>query len=154
MTQYLKKNHTKQMVEELQHILGDTFKLYFKTHAYHWNVEGPHFDTLHKLFGDQYTEMWEAMDDIAERIRALGDYAPANVSEIMKPSDLTLPKKAKIKAMDMVKDLAKDHEAISKHIAAAIEKASEVGDEVTADLLIQRQTVHDKTAWMLNATAA
>jgi len=153
MTQYLKKNHTKQMVEELQHILGDTFTLYFKTHAYHWNVEGPHFDTLHKLFGDQYTEMWTAMDDIAERIRALGEYAPMNVTDIMKPSDLKSAKK-KLKAMDMVKDLAKDHEAISKHIAAAIEKASEVGDEVTADMLIGRQTIHDKTAWMLNATAA
>ncbi len=154
MTQYLKKNHTKQMVEALQHILGDTFTLYFKTHAYHWNVEGVHFDMLHKLFGDQYTEMWEAMDDIAERIRALGEYAPCNVAEIMKPSDLTLPTKQNVKAMDMVKDLAKDHEEISKHIAVAIEKASEVGDEVTADMLIGRQTIHDKTAWMLNATAA
>ena len=153
MTQYLKKNHTKQMVEELQHILGDTFTLYFKTHAYHWNVEGPHFDALHKLFGDQYTEMWEAMDDIAERIRALGDYAPMNVTDIMKPSDLTSAKK-QIKAMAMVKDLAKDHEEISKHLAIAIEKAAEIGDEVTADLLIGRQTIHDKTAWMLNATAA
>ena len=154
MTQYLKKNHTKQMVEELQHILGDTFTLYFKTHAYHWNVEGPHFDTLHKLFGDQYTEMWTAMDDIAERIRALGDYAPCNVAELMKPSDLTLPKKNQMKAMDMVKDLAKDHETLSKHLATAIEKAMEVGDETTADMLIGRQAVHDKTAWMLNATAA
>ncbi len=153
MAQYLKKNHTKQMVDELNHILGDTFVLYFKTHAYHWNVEGPHFDALHKLFGDQYTEMWTAMDDIAERIRALGDYAPMNVTDLMKPSDLKSAKKT-IKAMDMVKDLAKDHETISKHIATAIEKASEVGDEVTADMLIARQTIHDKTAWMLNATAS
>jgi len=153
MTQYLKKNHTKQMVAELQHILGDTFTLYFKTHAYHWNVEGPHFDALHKLFGDQYTEMWAAMDDIAERIRALGEYAPMNVMDIMKSSDLKSAKK-QLKAMDMVKDLAKDHAEISKHLASAIEKASEVGDEVTADMLIGRQTIHDKTAWMLNATAS
>jgi starvation-inducible DNA-binding protein len=154
MAQYLKKNHTKQMVEELQHILGDTFTLYFKTHAYHWNVEGPHFDALHRLFGEQYTEMWEAMDELAERIRALGEYAPCNVAEIMKPSDLTQPKKHQMNAMDMVKDLAKDHETLSKHLAASIEKAMEVGDETTADMLIARQTVHDKTAWMLNATAA
>ena len=154
MATYLKKNHTKQVIEELQHILGDTFTLYFKTHAYHWNVEGPHFDTLHKLFGDQYTEMWTAIDDIAERIRALGDYAPTNVAEIMKPSDLKLPKKAKMKAMDMVKDLAKDHETLSSHLAKAIEKCMEVGDETTADMLIGRQAVHDKTAWMLNATAS
>ena len=153
MPTYMKKNHTKQVIEELQHILGDTFTLYFKTHSYHWNVEGPHFDALHKLFGDQYTEMWAAMDDIAERIRALGDYAPSTVVEMMKPSDLKLSSK-KMKAMDMVKDLASDHETLSKHLAAAIEKASEVGDEVTADLLIGRQTVHDKAAWMLNATAS
>jgi starvation-inducible DNA-binding protein len=153
MTEYLKKNHTKQMVDELAHILGDTFTLYFKTHAYHWNVEGPHFDALHKLFGDQYTEMWTAMDDIAERMRALGAYAPMNVAELMKPSDLKSAKKV-LKAMDMVKDLAKDHETLSKHLAATIEKASEVGDEVTADMLIGRQNIHDKTAWMLNATAS
>jgi starvation-inducible DNA-binding protein len=153
MPTYMKKNHTKQVIEELQHILGDTFTLYFKTHAYHWNVEGPHFDALHKLFGDQYTEMWKAMDDIAERIRALGEYAPNTVTEIMKPSDLKLSSK-KMKAMDMVKDLAKDHETLSKHLANAIEKAMEVGDEATADMLIGRQAVHDKTAWMLNATAS
>jgi len=153
MTEYLKKNHTKEMVETLNHILGDTFTLYFKTHAYHWNVEGPHFDSLHKLFEDHYTEMWRAMDDIAERIRALGEYAPMNVTDLMKASDMTSAKKV-IKGMDMVKDLAKDHTEISKHLADAIEKASEVGDEVTADMLIGRQTFHDKTAWMLNATAA
>ncbi len=153
MPTYMKKNHTKQVIEELQHILGDTFTLYFKTHAYHWNVEGPHFDALHKMFEEQYTEMWEAMDDIAERIRALGEYAPSTVTEIMKPSDLKLSSK-KMKAMDMVKDLAKDHETLSKHLANAIEKAMEVGDEATADMLIERQSVHDKTAWMLNATAS
>jgi len=154
MAQYLKKNHTQQMVEELQHILADTFTLYFKTHAYHWNVEGPHFDALHRLFGEQYTEMWTAMDDLAERIRALGDYAPMTVAELTKPGDLKMPTKKTMKAMDMIKDLAKDHETLSKHLAAAIEKASEVGDEATADMLIGRQAVHDKTAWMLNSTAA
>ncbi|PCI00725.1 MAG: DNA starvation/stationary phase protection protein [Alphaproteobacteria bacterium] len=153
MTAYLKKNHQKQMVEILQGILSDTFTLYFKTHAYHWNVEGPHFDTLHKLFGDQYTEMWTAMDDIAERIRAIGDYAPMNLDEITKPTSLKLPKSGALAAMKMVKDLAKDHETISKRLADGIEKASNMGDEVTADLFIQRQTIHDKTAWMLNATA-
>lgn len=152
MTRYLDKNATQEMVDVLHHILADTFTLYFKTHAYHWNVEGVHFDTLHKLFGDQYTEMWEAMDDIAERIRAIGAYAPMNVADMMKASDLTSAE-GQVSAIDMVKDLAKDHEMISKHIAQGIEKASEVGDEVTADMLIGRQTIHDKTAWMLNSTA-
>ncbi len=152
MTQYLEKNATHEMIEVLHHVLADPFILYFKTHAYHWNVEGVHFDQLHKLFGDQYTEMWEAMDDIAERIRALGAYAPMNVTDLMKSSDLTSAD-GQISAIDMVKDLAKDHETISKHISVATEKASEVGDEVTADMLIGRQTIHDKTAWMLNSTA-
>lgn len=152
MTAYLKKNHQSQMIETLQAVLANTFALYFKTHTYHWNVEGVHFDTLHKLFGDQYTEMWTAMDDIAERIRALGDYAPATPADILKPATIK-PAKGKTDAITMVKNLAKDHEALSKTLAEAIEKASEIGDEVTADLFIARQTVHDKTAWMLNATA-
>jgi len=153
MTKYLEKNQTKEMVDALRHIMADTFTLYFKTHAYHWNVEGPYFDSLHKLFGDQYTEMWEALDDLAERIRALGAYAPLSIVDMVKNSDLTEASK-QLKAMDMVKDLAKDHEILSKHLAEAIEKASEVGDEVTADMLISRQTIHDKTAWMLRATAS
>lgn len=153
MAQYLKKNHQKEMTEVLEHIMGDTFTLYFKTHAYHWNVEGPNFDSLHTLFGTQYTDMWAALDELAERIRMLGAYAPINVAELTKNSDLKDAKKL-MKAMDMVKDLANDHVEISKHIATGIEKASEVGDEVTADILIARQTFHDKAAWMLNATAA
>lgn len=154
MTAYLKKNHQKQMTEILLKILADTYALYFKTHAYHWNVEGPFFDTLHKLFGDQYTEMWEATDEIAERVRAIGAYAPMNPTELFKPSTIKHAKSGNLDAMKMVKDLAGNHEALSKTLAEAIEKASEVGDEVTADILIGRQTIHDKTAWMLNATAA
>ena len=153
MVQYLDNNQSTQTIEQLRHVLSDTFVLYFKTHSYHWNVTGVHFDTLHKLFGDQYTEMWEAMDDIAERIRALGAYAPFTVADIMKESDLSETQN-KISASEMVVDLAKGHEEISKHIAKAIEIVSGCGDEVTADLLIQRQTIHDKTAWMLNATAS
>ena len=153
MVQYLENNQSTQTIEQLRHVLSDTFVLYFKTHSYHWNVTGVHFDTLHKLFGDQYTEMWEAMDDIAERIRALGAYAPFTVADIMKESDLSEISN-KISAAEMVINLAKGHEEISAHIAKAIEVASECGDEVTADLLIQRQTVHDKTAWMLNATVS
>lgn len=153
MANYLPKNHQKEMTEILEHILGDTFILYFKTHAYHWNVEGPNFDSLHTLFGTQYTDMWTAMDGLAERIRALGGYAPLNITEMTKNSDLKEAKKI-MTAIDMVKDLAQDHAKISKHIAEGIEKASEVGDEVTADMLIARQAFHDKTTWMLNATAA
>jgi starvation-inducible DNA-binding protein len=153
MVQYIDNGQREKIVEQLQHILADTFVLYFKTHTYHWNVTGVHFDMFHKLFGDQYTEMWEAMDDIAERIRALGMMAPMNVAEMMKPSDLS-ENTSKMSSLDMVVDLAKSHETVSRHIANAIEVTSSFGDEVTTDLLIGRQTVHDKTAWMLNATAS
>lgn len=152
MTDYLKKNHQSQMVDVLNEVLTNSYALYFKTHAYHWNVEGVHFDTLHKLFEDQYTEMWEAIDEIAERIRALGAYAPMNTVEILKNSQIQSADKP-VDALDMVKDLADGHETLSKILASGIEKASEVGDEVSADIMIARQTVHDKTAWMLNATA-
>ena len=153
MAQYLDKNHTKQMIEELEHILGDTFMVYTKTHAYHWNVEGAQFHALHVLFEEQYTDMWKALDEIAERIRSLGVYAPVNFSEIMKASDIKESKNVP-KAMDMVKELASDNEKLSKHLAKAIEKASEVGDEGTADMLVARQKIHDQNAWMLNATAS
>ena len=152
MTDYLQKNHQKQVVEVLEHVLADTFTVYFKTHAYHWNVEGPQFHSLHEMFEEQYREMWEAIDVIAERIRALGAYAPINPAELMKPSDMKDAKKV-IGGMDMAKDLAKDHKEISKHLADAIEKCSEVGDEGTTDMLIARQQFHDKAAWMLTATS-
>ena len=152
MTAYLEKNHQKQVVEVLEHILADTFTVYFKTHSYHWNVEGPHFHSLHELFEEQYREMWEALDEIAERIRSLGAYAPLTVQELVKHGDLQDAKKLP-SGIDMAKDLAKDHEQISKHLAQAIEKCSEVGDEGTTDMLIGRQKFHDKAAWMLNATA-
>lgn len=152
MTDYLEKNNQKKIVDILKHILGDTFVVYFKTHSYHWNVEGPHFQSLHEMFEEQYREMWEAMDEIAERIRALGAYAPMTPAELAKASDMqdasNIPND-----IAMAKDLAKDHMTISKHLAEAIESCSEMGDEGTADMLIARQKFHEKTAWMLNATA-
>lgn len=152
MTDYLEKNNQKQIIEILQHILGDTFVLYFKTHSYHWNVEGPHFHSLHELFGTQYTDMWEALDDIAERIRTLGAYAPMTPAEIAKASDMKDANKM-LDGIAMAKDLADDHMTISKHLADAIEKCSDMGDEGTTDMLIARQQFHEKAAWMLNATA-
>jgi starvation-inducible DNA-binding protein len=153
MTRYLEKNNQKQVVELLEHILGDTFMLYMKTHAYHWNVEGPQFHSLHEMFEEQYTDMWKALDDLAERLRALGAYAPLNAAEMQKLSDIS-PASKTPNAMQMVKDLAQDNEVVSEHIQAAIQKMMEMGDEATADMLIARQQAHDKNAWMLNATAA
>lgn len=152
MTRYLKKNHQSEMVDLLNAILADTFVLYFKTHAYHWNVEGVHFKQFHDMFGEQYTELWQATDELAERIRALGAYAPCSFDSLKKHASLTSAKTEKLDALKMVADLAEDHEKLSELIAKGIEKASEVGDEVSADILIARQTVHDKTGWMLKST--
>jgi starvation-inducible DNA-binding protein len=150
MTEYLKKNNRKQVIEVLNHMLADTFMVYFKTHAYHWNVEGPRFHSLHEMFEEQYRNMWEAIDEIAERIRALGAYAPMSPAELMKHSDMSGDGQSKAD-LEMAKELAGDHEEISKHLADAIQTCMECGDEATADMMIARQQFHDKTAWMLRA---
>lgn len=137
-------------IQELQKVLADTFVLYFKTHSFHWNVEGMQFHMLHTFFEEQYTELWTVSDDIAERLRALNAYAPNNFSAILKTASLseveTTPE-----AGEMVKILLADHEAIVKTLSNALKAAQEVDDEVTAGLLIERMTSHEKTAWMLRS---
>jgi starvation-inducible DNA-binding protein len=142
----------KELVEGLNKVLADTFLLYFKTHSFHWNVEGPQFGTLHAMFMEQYTEMWNATDEIAERVRALGAYAPDSMAAMMKRAALqetgqTPDWKA------MVTMLANDNEAITGTIKPLLEAAQEAGDEVTADIMIKRMTIHEKNAWMLRASA-
>ncbi len=132
--------------------LADTYRLLFKSHAYHWNVEGPLFHSIHVLTEAQYTDLFTAADDLAERIRALGQLAPFQLAAITKASvvrDLDrLPS-----AQEMVEDLAADHEAIAKRMRAVIATADEGEDPVTADLLTGRCAFHEKAAWMLRATA-
>lgn len=152
MAEYLKKNQQTAVADLLQKVLGTSFALYMKTHAYHWNVEGPHFHALHEMFEEQYTELWNALDTIAERMRAVGAYAPYNAAEMMKASDIK-PASKQIDAIAMVKELADDNAALSKLLADSIEKVTEMGDESTGDLFVERQRVHDLNAWMLNATA-
>lgn len=136
----------------LEKVLGTTFTLYMNTHAYHWNVEGPHFHALHGMFEEQYTDMWNALDMIAERMRALDVYAPYNASQLAEKSTITAATK-QISDMDMVKDLADGHEKLSALLSESIEIVSEMGDESTTDVLVERQRVHDQFAWMLRATA-
>ena len=135
-------------------LLADTYTLYLKTHGYHWNVEGPHFQQLHALFMEQYTEMWTASDDLAERIRALGFYAPgayAQMSELTSiPEEETSPPSWK----DMVINLAKGHEQVAKTARDCLRVAEEAQDDATADVVAPRVTLHEKTAWMLRATAS
>ncbi len=138
------------VTQELQKVLADTFVLYFKTHSFHWNVEGMQFHMLHTFFEEQYTELWTVSDDIAERLRALGAYAPNNFASILKMASLNEVEETPA-AGEMVKMLLSDHEAIVKTLTNALKAAQEVEDEVSAGLLIERMTSHEKTAWMLRS---
>lgn len=134
----------------LAHLLADTYTLYLKSHAFHWNVEGPMFNTLHLMFMEQYTELWNALDAIAERIRALGFPAPGTYAEFGRLS--SIPETAGVPpAMEMVRVLVKGHEAVARTARKAFPAAEKAGDESTVDLLTQRLQVHEKTAWMLRS---
>ncbi|MDO8839910.1 MAG: Dps family protein [Parvibaculum sp.] len=139
-----------EIAEGLSHVLADTYTLYLKTHNYHWNVTGPHFRTLHLMFEEQYRELWAATDEIAERIRALGEYAPGTYGEFGKLTSLhednSVPS-----ADQMVKNLVKGHEQVAKTARDLFKAAGEADDEVTADLMVQRMQASEKNAWMLRS---
>lgn len=149
----INEEQRKAIAHGLSVLLADTYTLYLKTHNYHWNVTGPMFQTLHTLFETQYNELALAVDEIAERIRALGEFAPGSYKEYAK---LTSIKEADgiPTAEDMIKDLVKGQEAIAKTARSIVPTADEASDEVTLDLLTQRMTVHEKNAWMLRSLVA
>lgn len=148
---HMKTQLRQKIVDELAHLLADTYTLYLKTQNFHWNVTGPLFPTLHLLFEAQYQELADATDVIAERIRALGCFVPASFSEF---SQLTSLKESmrKRSATDMIKTLMQDHEAISEHLHSMFAKAEKADDQATIDLLTERMRAHDKTAWMLRSS--
>lgn len=139
--------------EAVRLLLANTYTLYLKTHSYHWNVEGPHFQQLHLQFMDQYTEMWTAVDELAERIRALGHYAPNSYHEMSQLSSVD-EETGRPDWKSMIKELAQGHEKVAKIARDVLRIAEEVGDDATADVIAPRVTLHEKTAWMLRATAA
>jgi len=138
----------------LTRLLADTYTLYLKTHGYHWNVEGPHFQQLHALFMEQYTEMWTASDDLAERIRALGFYAPGSYTQMSELASLKEEDSNPPDWKSMVQTLAKGHEQVAKTAREVLRVAEETGDDATSDVVAPRVTLHEKTAWMLRATAS
>ncbi len=138
------------ITEGLSRLLADTYTLYLKTHNYHWNVTGPQFNTLHQMFETQYTELALAVDEIAERIRALGAWAPGSYSEFARLSSVKEPTGVP-SAEEMVRDLADDQARVVRTARAIFPLADAAHDEPTADLLTQRMQVHEKTAWMLRA---
>ncbi len=134
----------------LSRLLADTYTLYLKTHNFHWNVTGPQFNSLHQMFMTQYTELSLAVDEIAERIRALGHPAPGSYSAFVK---LATVKEAEgvPTAEEMLRQLAHDQATVAKTARELFPTADEAQDEPTADLLTQRMQAHEKTAWMLRA---
>jgi starvation-inducible DNA-binding protein len=144
------EKHRAKIADGLAHLLADTYSLYLKTHNFHWNVEGPMFNTLHLMFMEQYTELWTALDAIAERIRSLGYPAPGTYREFSKLTSIAETDGVPA-ALDMVRLLVEGHEAVARTARATFPLADKGGDESTADLLTQRLQVHEKTAWMLRS---
>jgi starvation-inducible DNA-binding protein len=138
-------------VHALAAVLADTYALAVKTHAAHWNVTGSGFFQLHAAFGSQYEALFEAADELAERLRALGVKAPAGLKAIAAAA--TLADTTTGDGVALATSLRDDHRAVSKALSAAVKVAQEAGDEATADLFIGRIEEHDKTAWMLSAYA-
>jgi len=138
------------VVEPLSRLLADSYTLYLKTHNYHWNVTGPMFNTLHTLFETQYTELALAVDEIAERIRALGEFAPGSYSAFGALASIK-EETGRPAATQMIENLVADHTTLvesAKRVIAAAEKAS---DQASADLATRRVEIHQKNAWMLRS---
>ena len=135
----------------LSKLLADTYTLYLTTHNFHWNVTGPMFNSLHAMFMTQYTELWNAVDPVAERIRSLGHPAPGSYAQYGELTSLKDAPTSPPSAMEMVRILVEGHEAVARTARSIFPLADKAGDEPTADLLTQRLTVHEQAAWMLRS---
>lgn len=141
---------TSPVVEQLSGLLANSYVLYVKTHNYHWNVIGPMFSTLHMLFETQYTELALTVDEIAERIRALGAYAPGSLAAFTELATVR-EETGHPDAVQMIRNLVSDQEAVVA-VAQNVIKAAEVaGDQASADLATRRMDIHQKNAWMLRS---
>jgi starvation-inducible DNA-binding protein len=141
----------KALADGLSRLLADTYTLYLTTHNFHWNVTGPMFNTLHQMFMAQYTELWNAVDPIAERIRSLGHWAPGSYRQFAALTSIPEAPAMTPKALAMVRILVEGHEAVARTARGIFPLAHEAHDESTADLLTQRLAIHEQTAWMLRA---
>ena len=143
--------HRAAIAQGLSGLLADTYTLYLTTHNFHWNVTGPMFNTLHQMFMTQYTELWNAVDPIAERIRALGHAAPGSYAEFARLSSLPDVDARPHKALEMVRLLAEGHEAVARTARGLFALVDKASDQPSADLLTQRLSVHEQSAWMLRS---
>ncbi|MGH8194188.1 MAG: Dps family protein [Woeseiaceae bacterium] len=142
-----------KIAAHLSRLLADSYTLYLKTHNYHWNVTGPLFNTLHSMFETQYTELAGAVDEIAERIRALGITAPGSYAEFGKLTSIDEGSGTE-SAEEMIRQLVRGQESVARTAREAFPAADAARDEPTADLLTQRMQVHEKNAWMLRSMLA
>lgn len=140
----------KEIANGLARLLADSYTLYLKTHNFHWNVTGPMFQTLHLMFETQYNELALAVDLIAERIRALGVFAPGTYHEFAKLTSIKEPDSVPA-AKDMIRELVEGQEAVVRTARSIFPIVDDAGDEASADLLTQRMQIHEKTAWMLRS---
>src|SRR5258706_15383968 len=138
------------IAQGLSRLLADTYVLYLKTHSFHWNVEGPMFQTLHQMFMGQYTETWNAIDPIAERIRSLGHYAPGSYKQYAKLATIE-ESEGVPKAEKMIAELIAGQEAVARTARSVLPLADDANDQPTLDLLTQRLDIHEKNAWMLRS---
>lgn len=138
------------LAQELGCALASTYVLYHKTHGYHWNVAGPLFYSVHNLTDSQYRNLAEAIDDMAERIRAIGFATPVGLSQYLKESVVDDVEGVK-PAGQMIAELADDHQRVAMQLREAVAKAEALEDVYTADLLTARIGAHEEAAWMLNA---
>ena len=142
-----------EIADGLSKLLADSYTLYLKTHNYHWNVKGPLFNTLHQMFEEQYTELALAVDEIAERIRALGNPAPGSYKAFAELTSIE-EEDGEPTAEDMIRQLVKGQEAVVRTARGVFSVAEAANDEPSADLLTQRMQVHEKNAWMLRSMLA
>ena len=140
----------REIAEGLSHVLADSYTLYLKTHNFHWNVTGPMFNTLHTMFEGQYTELATAIDEVAERIRALGVPAPGSYAQFSELTDIK-EETGNPNAKEMIRQLVEGQETVARTARGVFPAAEKAGDEPTADLLTQRIQLHEKNAWMLRS---
>jgi starvation-inducible DNA-binding protein len=146
-----KKQDTEEIIQALTIFLADTTILYYKTHAFHWNVQGDNFYGLHLMFEKFYTKLWKSMDEIAERIRALGEKAPSSFAELLRQGSIA-ESEASPQPQGMIQILRNDYFALAKEAYAVCEIAAEHGDLVTVDILTKKATFLEKAAWMCHST--
>ena len=149
----INQEQRQEIASGLSRLLADSYSLYLKTHNYHWNVTGPQFNTLHTMFEEQYTELAAAVDEIAERIRALGIKAPGSYSVFGALTSID-EGSGDESAEEMIRQLVIGQETVARTAREAFPAAETANDEPTADLLTQRMQIHEKNAWMLRSMLA